>query len=100
MKVEKNQNPSINRMFFFGKFWQPGDREKGWRIQERAIWIYYSSKSGESGPFFYMKNPFHRSKSDFSSRILAKFRQKKKTTVGIMKIRETIVSKPLKNWPE
>jgi len=45
-----------------------------------AIWIFYffSWKAGEFWPKFFpfLKNPFYRSKSDFSGPNLAKFRRK------------------------
>jgi hypothetical protein len=87
--LEKKKNPAS---IFLAMCWnlslKSGDLDllffEIWRI--RAI--------------FYLKNPLYRLKSDISSRILAKFRQKKKTTVGLIRFRETICFKNLKNWPE
>jgi hypothetical protein len=44
-KYENREKPEsfYYRVFFFGKIWQPGDREKGWRIQQ-SVFFWKNNK--------------------------------------------------------
>jgi hypothetical protein len=46
-KYENREKPEsfYYTVFFFGKFWQPGDREKGWRIQQRVFCFLNDQKN-------------------------------------------------------